>query len=503
MTRKGAGSMIRDSDIERLELFLGQRFGFKIPQGVEFRKMSQDKLDTWLRKNETDHGKIVSLSMNDFLTEECYFNSAIEKVVSETIQGEGLIIYAGIVSYEERGEAALSTGGNTYNNLKPLEEQGLITRFLSYQGTRENPSPLCEFALKEEIKVYFVDDFAVSDKNENLMLETNARGKTENILKFTLMLNKEVQAANLDPGKVFVLFLDDDYTLIDEHAHYILIASWVLSFAKSNSFGIEGLLNNCRHVGFVKNGGVRIHFPSFLSNRIIRGEAIKNYRSLIIEVLKLDIDLGETDAEASLRNLIGLIDKITNLPSKLILTPENLPLVVSHAELMLIRKILKKFFYSGGRVTKPFTRKNVHESENFLSDWLGRFTFILHGDQGTTLKNWLLMKLGQGYAFDSSVIIQFLLDENFADQRIADLQNTPHAHQPQEQPKVEGMENLINLDTETLRVYYGNWDVDSFINRYQKRTMVSWLADGRYIRTKVQPEKGILFYPAAVQLKIC
>jgi len=490
-------------DIERLESFLGQRFGFKIPSGVEFRRMSQEELDAWLRKNETDHGKIVNLSMNDFLSEGCYFNSSIERVVSETIQREGLVIYAGIVSYEERGEAALSTGGNTYSNLKALEEQGLITRFLSYQGSRENPSPLCEFALKEGIKVYFVDDVAVLDNDENLMLETNARGKTENILKFTMMLHQEIQAAKLDPGKVFVLFLDDDYTLIDEHAHYILIASWVLSFAKTNVSETEELYNKCRDVGFVKNGGVRIHFPSFLSNRILRGEVIKNYRSLVIEALKLDIDLGEKDSEASARNLMALIRKIIDLPPDLILTPENLSRVVSHEELTLIRKILKKFFYSGGRVTKPFTRKNVHESENFLSDWLGQFTFILHGDQGTTLKNWLLMKLGQGYAFDSSVIIQFLMDENFADQRIADIQNTPHAHQPQEQPKVEGMENLINLDTETLRVYYGTWNVDSFINRYQKRTMVSWLADGRYIRTRVQPEKGILFYPPAVQLNLC
>ena len=155
---------------------------------------------------------------------------------------------------------------------------------------------------------------------------------------------------------------------------------------------------------------------------------------------------------------------------------------------------MKKFFYSGGRVTKPYTRKSVHESEDYLSDWLGQFTFILQGDQGTTLQNWSLMKLGQGYAFDSSILIQFLMDENFVDQRIVDIRNTPHAHQPQEEPKVEGMEDLINLDTETLRVYYGNWNVDSFIARYQKRTRVSWLADGRYLRTKVQPEKGILFY---------
>lgn len=130
------------------------------------------------------------------------------------------------------------------------------------------------------------------------------------------------------------------------------------------------------------------------------------------------------------------------------------------------------------------------------------FTFILHGDQGTSLSNWLLFKLGQGYAFDSSAIIQFLMDENFADQRVVDIRNIPHAHQPQEQPQVEGMEDLINLVTETLRVYYDNWDVDSFIARYQKRTRVSWRANGSYLRLKVKPEKGVLFYPPACQLRL-
>jgi len=490
-------------DLRLLESFIVERFGFKIPKGVEFKRMSQEKLNEWLSKNETNQSKIVNLSMNDFLTEDCVFNPTIEKIVSETIQKEGLTIYVGIVSYEGRGETAVATGGNTFNNLKHLEQQGLITRFLSYQGDRWNPSPLCKFALREGIKVYFVDDVSVVDKDDNLLLDKKVRGKTENILKFILMLHKEIQTVNLDPQKVFVLFLDDDYTLLDEHAHYILIASWVLSHAKSDNKELDKLINSCQEVGFVKNGGVRIHFPPFLANRILRGEVIKNYRALIIEAIKLDLDLGEADAEASLGRLISLIEKFENLPPNLILTPENLPLIVTYEELILIRNIMRKFFYSGGRVTKPYTRRNVHESENFLSDWLGQFTFILHGDQGTTLKNWSLMKLGQGYAFDSSVLIQFLLDENFQNQRIADIRNTPHAHQPQEQPKVEGMENLINLDTETLRVYYGNWDVDSFIARYQKRTNVNWSADGRYLRTKIQPEKGILFYPPTIQLKTC
>jgi len=491
-----------DLNIDRLENFLKYRFGFEIPKGLEFIGMAREKLDAWLNKDDSIKGKVVNLSMNDFLTEKFFFNPDIEEVVSQTIRQKELKIFAGIVSYDGRGEAALVTGGNTFNNLKILERQGLITRFLSYQGDKKNPSPLCKFAMKEGIKVYFVDEVSVTDENNTELLGKKVRGKTENILKFLLMLNKEIRDANIDPKMVFILFLDDDYTLLDERAHYILMATWVLSFTRSNEKGLARLINRCKGAGFVKNGGVRIHFPPFLTHKILRGKVIKNYRSLLIEAIKLDLDLGEASAAASLNRLQSLIKKLEALPLNLILTPENLPKLVSQEEIELIRSIMKKFFYAGGRVTKPFTRKNVHESENYLSYWLGLFTFILHGDQGTSLHNWNLLKLGQGYAFDSSVIIQFLMDENFADQRVVDVRNTPHAHQPQEQPHVEGMEDLINLVTETLRVYYGNWDVDSFIARYQRRTRVSWRADGSYVRLKVKPEQGLLFYPPCHQLHL-
>ena len=493
-----------DPNILRLEHFLTSRFGFKIPEGLEFKRMTQTKLDQWLDNNDTTRSKVINLSMNDFLTNDFLFNKHVEDVISETIKQNGLRIYMGIVSYDQRYEAALATGGNTFNNLKSLEQQGFITRFLSYQGDRNNPSPLCKFAANEGIKVYYVDEVSVFDQKNKKLLSKKVRGKTENILKFLLMLDQEIQEAKLDRRKVFILFMDDDYTLLDEKAHYILIASWVLSFANSHDKDIGRLIRRCRGVGFVKSGGVRIHIPPYLTQKIIRGEReiIKNYRSLITEAIKLDIELSGKSAEAPLSRLESLIGKLHDLPVNLILTPENLPKVLSQEEVNLIRKIMKKYFYAGGRVTKPFTRKNVHESENFLSYWLGLFTFILHGDQGTSLDNWLALKLGQKYAFDSSVIIQILMDENFADQRVIDMRNTPHAHQPQEQPQVEGMEDIINLVTETLRVYYGNLDVDSFIARYQKRTRVTWRSDGSYLRLKVKPEKGILFYPPCSQLHL-
>ncbi len=491
-----------DAHAKKLEAFLSQRFGYRIPPGVEFRRMSQRKLNHWIKLADTPRSKIANLSMNDFLVDRVRFNPEVRSIVSNTIRENGLKICAGIVSYEGRREAALATGGNTFSNLKHLEEEGLLTRFLSYQGDPKAPSPLCSLALKEGIKVFFVDDVRLMGQNRRPLLGRNARGKTENILKCLLMLQEEVRKADLDPRKVFVLFLDDDYCLLDDRAHYILIATWVLSFAKSGARDVRRLIDLCRNVGFVKNGGVRIHIPGYLGERILRGEVIKDYRSLLIEGLKLDLELDPSAAESDKFISRTLVERLGNLPADCILTPENLDSSVSSEELGRIHRVFQKYFYAGGRVTKPYTRRNVHEAENVLSNWLGQFTFILQGDQGTSLANWMRLQLGQGYAFDSSVLIQFLMDANFADQRIADVRNTPHAHQPQEQLRVDGMEDLINLDTETLRVYYGDWNVDSFIQRYKRRTRVSWRADGRYIREKIRTSGGILFYPPAARLML-
>jgi len=159
-----------DPNILRLEHFLTSRFGFKIPEGLEFKRMTQTKLDQWLDNNDTTRSKVINLSMNDFLTNDFLFNKHVEDVISETIKQNGLRIYMGIVSYDQRYEAALATGGNTFNNLKSLEQQGFITRFLSYQGDRNNPSPLCKFAANEGIKVYYVDEVSVFDQKNKTSL---------------------------------------------------------------------------------------------------------------------------------------------------------------------------------------------------------------------------------------------------------------------------------------------------------------------------------------------
>ncbi len=491
--------------IKKLENFLLNKFGIMIPEGVEFKRMLGTKINEWISKDKRGRGKVVNLSMDNFLIKNNYLNPYIEEVVAETIIKNDLKIFVGIVTYDGRGEAALSTGGNTFDNLSILERNGLITRFLSYQGSRKKPSPLCQYALDNKIKVYYVDEVSIMDKKDNELIVKKARGKTENILKFIVILNKEIKQQGLDPGKVFILFLDDDYCMLDDKAHYILIASWVLSYAKNQNKDphINRLIQLCQGAGFIKNGGTRIHIHPYVAHKILRGEVIKNYRSLLIEAIKLDLDLGEAEAETSLKKLKSLIKDLESLPNEIILTPDNLSRLFSSADIELIFQIMKKFFYPGGRVCKPLTKRLAHESEIYLNEWLSRFTYILHGDQGTTLENWLNFNLGRGYAFETSVIFQLLMDKKFSEARVIDIKNTPHAHQPQVQPVVEDMEDFISLILDSLKVFYRLWSVDAFMTRYSKKIRVSWFSNGRHERTPVKIKRGILFYPPGKDLFLC
>jgi len=486
----------------KLGTFLKNQFGLLIPEDVIFKRMPVQQVNQWIKGDTEGKGKVINVSVNDFLTKNNRFNPYLEELVAETIVKEGLKIYAGIVSYDGRRESALFTGGNTFNNLFSLETSGLITRFLSYQGDSKNPSPLCQYALDNKIKVYFVDEVRILDKNRKILIDKKARGKTENILKFIMMFHEELTKTDFDPRKVFVLFLDDDYCLLDERAHYILIASWVLSYARSQikDQGIKKLIQFCQGAGFIKNGGTRIHFHPLMTRKILRGEVIKNYRSLLIEAIKLDQDSGKDDHEVSLNTLKKLVMKLEKLPNDIVLTPENLTAICTSSDAEIIRQIMAKYFYPGGRVCKPFTKRLAHESEIYLNDWLSRFTYILHGDQGASLEDWLKINSGRGYAFEITNIYQFAVDDKLAKKRIIDVKNTPHAHQPQVQTVVEGMENFINLVSDCLKVFYKIWSVDDFIARYSKRIRVSWFSDGSYERTPIITKEGILFYPPACNL---
>ena len=184
-----------DANIRKLEAFLAERFGFRIPPGVEFKRMSPRQLGQWARMEDTPESRIVNLTMNDFLGGDFRFNPDVESVVAETIRGQGLKVFAGVVSYDGRREAALATGGNTFSNLKHLEDEGLITRFLSYQGNRDAPSPLCKLALSEGIKVYFVDEARVLGQR----LGIHIAQIDEHIAEHDLAQALQIESAKLVP----------------------------------------------------------------------------------------------------------------------------------------------------------------------------------------------------------------------------------------------------------------------------------------------------------------
>ena len=74
-----------EDTVNRLEQFLRKRFAFQIPDNLIFKRLSEEQLQTWLKRESTRRSKIAQLSVNDFLTDEFMFDERIEKLVINTI----------------------------------------------------------------------------------------------------------------------------------------------------------------------------------------------------------------------------------------------------------------------------------------------------------------------------------------------------------------------------------------------------------------------------------
>jgi len=79
------GIRLTDPDRTELESFLKERFSFQIPGDLNFVRMSQEKLNDWLQKDESPEAKVVNLSMNDFLIDDFLFDAQLERIVIDTV----------------------------------------------------------------------------------------------------------------------------------------------------------------------------------------------------------------------------------------------------------------------------------------------------------------------------------------------------------------------------------------------------------------------------------
>jgi hypothetical protein len=302
------------------------------------------------------------------------------------------------------------------------------------------------------------------------------------------MIQHEVEKERWNFKKTFVIFVDDDYIMQDSLAFLMMIIPWVLSFVDpriTNDKGLQELIEKCQKTGFVKSGSPRLQFSRRVMREIAYGEKqVLIYRDFLIELLKREIrELGErfereerkTVVEKIVREFSQMktaIRQLEKIPSRVVMTPENFPSVLSTfgkgtlKSSNLIRNYLNRKVRLGGRVTNLLTPLFLRYSEDPLSLWLSKFTYLLHGDQGASLSHWLNMSFGRGYAIEISILIQVLLDRRFQDLKVINVISNPHIHQSQQDVNVDRMRDAILSSLDLFRLFYGEIKPLDFLKRY-------------------------------------
>ncbi|MCR4290590.1 MAG: hypothetical protein NUV86_10075 [Candidatus Scalindua sp.] len=480
---------MKKAEKDKLKKLLEGRFGILIPDNISLQKMSERKKKEWLDRGD----RVTYLQPQDFLTTRAAKKPfAIEpdiiQLVTDTIQQEDLKIYFGMLSYHGRGNAALYTGLNVFDSLEPYREKWDLRFFLGFQGNRE--TSLCKKLREKGVSVFLNDQIQLEDKEGNIIVADNEPGKAANCVKSLKMIQGEVKKHKWSTRKTFVVFVDDDYVMQDSLTYLMMIISWVFSFvspqiAKEKSF--QQLIENCQKVGFVKNGSSRLQFSRQVTREIIYGEKpVMSYRDFLIELLKREIrELGErfereekkSTVERMIKELGQMktaIRQLEKVPAEAIMTPDNFSSVLSVFEKRtqrscnMIRELLKRKVRLGGRVTSLLTTLFLRYSEEALHLWLSEFTYMLHGDQGMSLYNWQHMLIGRGYAIEISLLVQVLLDRQFQDYKIININSTPHIHQSQQDMNVNRMRDTILSSLDLFRLLYGEIKPHDFLQRYDK-----------------------------------
>lgn len=495
---------MKKKEKDSLRKLLKEKFGILIPDNLSLPRMTEKKKKEWVERGD----RVTYLWPQDFLTGKTAkkpfaLDPDIIQLVTDTIKQEDLRIYFGMLSYHGRGNAALYTGLNVFESLEPYREKWGLKFFLGYQGNRE--TSLCKKLREMDVRIFLNDQIQLVDTEGNIVVTDNETGKAANCVKSLKMIQNEVNKHRWNTRRTFVVFVDDDYVMQDSLTYLMMIISWVLSFVSPQTAkekGFQQLIENCQNVGFVKNGSSRLQFSRQVTREITYGEKpVMSYRDFLIELLKREIrELGERFEREEKKNTVErmikelsqmktAIRQLEKVPSDAIMTPDNFSSVLSVFEkrtqrsCKVIRELLQRKVRLGGRVTNLLTTLFLRYSEVILHLWLSEFTYMLHGDQGMSLYNWLRMLIGRGYAIEISLLVQVLLDRQFQDYKVININSNPHIHQSQQDMNVDRMRDTILSSLDLFRLLYGEIKPYDFLQRYDmsytRRKRIIRHPDGR------------------------
>lgn len=233
-----------------------------------------------------------------------------------------------------------------------------------------------------------------------------SQGKTEHVLALLAALRSEPG----DPCRRFLVVLDGDYLVYDPVDALALYAPWALGFASVHGGGPEQ--ERYAGVSFAKGGGLRLAVEPGL--------------------LKHDTDrtwgfLDLLDA-AQARSAPHAQRPSTRLPAGVVPTTQALHRELSPAAGTELERAVQHCTRPGGRSSRGLTQYLASRTDHPLAHELTRFSFLLHGDQGTTLDAWARMSLASGYGLELSFLTEALGER--ARGRVANTITLPHAHLP-------------------------------------------------------------------------
>ena len=416
---------------------------------------------------------IVDVDYSLFLDEKYRFKKHLTPLLRNTMHRFDLQVYFVMVSWWGRGDEALWTGSHLLNTLKRFRKEGLCRILLSYQEGGKPPSSLCSWCRRNKIEVFHADRFRLlNDENKRVVVPKISQGKAENVMKGLKWIERKTRTEGRSPGRVLVIFVDDDYTQYHWINYFMLFALWVFSFAKKPvDPEIDPILKKARRISLIKSGSPRIILPYELQEQIVSGRMPPmDYR----HVTQAVIDLASSQQRSGLTQTGTETARLTETLRKIkysgrVYSPANREELLGSGMNAILNRIWREYIYRGGRVTQRLEGIFRCLSHKSHCRWLRQFTFLLHGDQGAPLSAWLEFSPFSGYALEISLLMQAICDKSFENQQVLNIVGLPHSHQRSKELAIWHMFDTILLALDLLQVFYRHLSIRSFLSLHKHK----------------------------------
>lgn len=345
------------------------------------------------------HGKVKQVRVADFLDESCCLSERTVDVVARTIAEQELRVVVVILSHEGSVRARYRLVKHVVVELQKLTALLPVEIAWSIQGQAPRSA---------------LHEVSESGAIVSTTHGTARSGKAEHARAFARGLLGE----GLCPDRTFVVTLDDDYVMFDWLNVFMMFAPWVLGRAdpRPTRRGTPGEIG-FSGIGVTKGGGPRVALPPGLRNEIAAGR-------------RPPITFGALCS--------GVLEpsRATTPPTRphpdSVIAPDTLSDHWAPSDLGSLASALQTFTSLGGRSSRALSLYLASGPRTEFRRSLTQFSFLLHGDQGTTLRNWTTLQLGSGYDLEVSLLVDALFHQRRRAARIANVITIPHSHLPRD-----------------------------------------------------------------------